>query len=270
MDHAGQKLKRAREQLKLTYRQVEQASQQIASRRGSEEFAVPLSRLADIENKGTVPSIYRIYTLCAVYRLDMEEVLRWYGVPGEHLAAESLHMELPVTHLLRFRNAAQVTVPQPSTAPIDLDRTTYLSEFIRRWGKMPFTFLNGLETREYRYGWIGLEDWSMYPILHPGAVVAIDESRRKIAAGGWTNEFDRPIYFLESRDGHRVGWCTLTGNRLILEPHPSSQQPAASYTFHSEIDVVGQVIGLAMLLEPRMRRSSRSGPPADATLRGAR
>jgi hypothetical protein len=39
-----------------------------------------LSRLADIENRDTVASIYRLYTLCAIYRLDFDEVLEWYGV----------------------------------------------------------------------------------------------------------------------------------------------------------------------------------------------
>ena len=55
MERAGEKLKRIRERLKLTYRDVEKASQQIAEHRGSDEFAIALSRLADIENKGTVP-----------------------------------------------------------------------------------------------------------------------------------------------------------------------------------------------------------------------
>ena len=68
MERPGDRLKRVRERLKLTYRDVEKASHQIALRRGSEEFAIALSRLADMENKQTVPSIYRIYSLSAIYR----------------------------------------------------------------------------------------------------------------------------------------------------------------------------------------------------------
>ena len=86
MDRPGERLKRTRERLKLTFRDVEQASLQVAARRDNDEFAIALSRLADIENKGTVPSIYRLYTLSVIYRLDYEEVLRWYGVPREQLA----------------------------------------------------------------------------------------------------------------------------------------------------------------------------------------
>ena len=136
---------------------------------------------------------------------------------------------------------------------MDHPGTRLRRERIRRWGKMPFTFLNGLETREFRYGWIGLKDWSMYPVLHPGSVVAIDDRLRKIACGGWNNEHDRPIYFFESRDGFRCGWCTLDVSRLILEPHPASNQPAAIFDWPREIEVVGQVVGVAMMLRHRKR-----------------
>ena len=50
MERPGQKLKRVRERLNLTYRDVELASRQIAARRGSDNFVIALSRLADIEH----------------------------------------------------------------------------------------------------------------------------------------------------------------------------------------------------------------------------
>ena len=77
---AGQKLRRERERLDLRYRDVEEASQRIAEKFGNSEFAIALSRLADIENRGTVPTIYRLYTLVSIYNLDYSEVLNWYGV----------------------------------------------------------------------------------------------------------------------------------------------------------------------------------------------
>jgi transcriptional regulator with XRE-family HTH domain len=76
MEEAGQKLKRVRERLRLKFRDVEEASARIAARHGSDEFIVALSRLADIENKGTMPSVYRLYSLCAIYRLEMDSVQR--------------------------------------------------------------------------------------------------------------------------------------------------------------------------------------------------
>jgi transcriptional regulator with XRE-family HTH domain len=258
MERPGEKLKRARERLKLTYRDVEKASQQLAQRHASDEFAIALSRLSDIENKGTVPTIFRLYSLCAIYRLNWEEVLDWYGVPLELLPAESLLTPLSETHAAEFAPAARFTVPQPADSEIDLNSTTFLSHVIRRWGKTGLSFLNGWDLRQHRYGFIGLEDWSMYPVLRPGSLVLIDDSRRRIATDGWTSEMDRPIYFLEHRGGYRCGWCTTYDNQILVQPHPSSHRKPDWYQV-GEIDVIGQVTGVAMLLETSKRRRARSG-----------
>jgi hypothetical protein len=91
----------------------------------------------------------------------------------------------------------------------------------------------------------------MYPLLRPGALVVIDDSRRKIVAGGWRHEFERPIYFLERRDGYVCGWCSLVGGRLVLQPHPASMCLPSVYAYPSEIEVIGQVVAVAMFLEPK-------------------
>lgn len=260
MDHTGEKLRKIRERLKLTYRDVEQASQQLARRRGSAEFLIPLSRLADIENNGKVPSLFRLYTLCVVYRLDFQEALHWYGIPLEHLGADALHVGLAETHPLPSKTHGVITIPNPPGAEIDLNKTTFLSHLIRQWGKVPLGYLNGIDLKQHRYGLVGLEDWSMFPILRPGSLVLIDDGRRKIARGGWASELDRPIYFLEHRDGFSCGWCTLQGDNLLVQPHPASEKQPSVFRFPDEIDVVGQIIGIAMLLESPKRRSVR--PPA--------
>jgi transcriptional regulator with XRE-family HTH domain len=258
MERAGGKLKRAREMLGLTYRDVEQASRQIAARRGSDEFIIALSRLADIENKGTAPTIHRIYTLCAIYRLDYDELLRWYDVPRSLLESDAVQIGLPGTHAVQFAQIGHATVPRMEDCEVDLKKTTFLSQLVRQWGRMPLNFLNDLDLKSYRYGFIGLDDWSMYPVLHPGALVAIDQSKRKIAAGGWTNELDRPIYFLEHRGGYLCGWCSTMGERLLVQPHPASSQQPAIFESDAGIDVIGQVVGVAMILESRKRRPNRA------------
>jgi len=65
MEEPGEKLKKIRQKLKLSFRDVEEASTRLAARYGSEEYVVALSRLSDIENKSVTPSVYRMYSLCA-------------------------------------------------------------------------------------------------------------------------------------------------------------------------------------------------------------
>jgi len=257
MDRPGEKLKRLRERLKLKYRDVEKASQEIAALRNNDEFAIALSRLADIENKQTVPTIYRIYTLSVIYRIDYQEVLRWYGVPVDLVAGDALHIGLKETHPVQFTAEAVITLPKALENQVDLNQTSFLSHMLGRWGRQGLSFLASTDLRQHRYGFIGFGDWSMYPILRPGAVVLIDPNRLKIATGGWTSEVDRPIYFIEHRGGYVCGWCALSGGRLIVEPHPASQL-APSIFEAGETDLIGQVTGVAMILDSRERHFARS------------
>jgi transcriptional regulator with XRE-family HTH domain len=259
MEEAGQKLRRARERLNLRYRDVEEASLRIAERMQNPEFAVALSRLADIENKGTLPTIYRLYSLCAIYRLDLFEVLRWYGVDFAGLPTDLLNVKVESTHLVGFTPPGHLRVEMPADPDpgIDPRRTTYLSHLIRRWGKLPLALLDGLDLKHHRYGFIGADDWFMYPLLPPGSLVLVDETRTKIASGGWASEFERPVYFFEHRGGYACAWCHLAENQLVLQPHPASMCTAQVFHYPSEIDVIGQVVGVAMRLDSARKRRAR-------------
>jgi len=259
MEDAGRKLKQARERLNLRYRDVEQASQKLAEIHGNSEFTVALSRLADIENKGTVPSLYRLYSLCAIYRLDILEVMEWYEVDISRLPSDAVEIELEATHSVGFSTTAHgvIQVPLSLDPGLDMKRTTFLSRMIQRWGTLPLVLMNGLDLRNHRYAFLGTEDWSMYPLLHPGSLLLVDETRRKIASSGWTNELDRPIYFLEHRVGHACGWCSLSGDQLVVIPHPASRHEPQVYTYPEEIEVIGQVSGVAMRLAPGSMRRTR-------------
>lgn len=260
MQDAGQRLKRSRERLNLRYRDVEEASLRIAERHQNDEYIIALSRLADIENKGTVPTMYRLYSLCAIYRLDYAEVLEWYGVVLSDLPSDSLNaVEIDRTHPIGFLPGAQgdVQVPLSLDPGLDMRRTTFLSRMIQKWGKLPLMLLDGLDLKNHRYGFVGTEDWSMYPLLQPGSLVVIDETKRKIGDQNWTNEFERPIYFFEHRKGYACCWCNLTENHLVLQPHPASQCNPEIFAYPDEIDIVGQVTGVAMRLDQSQRRRSR-------------
>ena len=195
MEDAGQRLRRARERLGLRVRDVEQASQRIAEKYQNLEFTVLINRISEIENKGLVPSLYKLYALCAIYRLDFGEALEWYGIDLASLPADALFAEVARTHIVGFEAPphGEIQVPLSLDPGLDLRRTTYVSRMIQRWGKLSLMFLAGLDPKERRYGFIGTDDWFMYPLLQPGSFVVIDETRRKIQNDGWSNEFDRPI-----------------------------------------------------------------------------
>ena len=268
---AGLKLKRVRECLQLRYRQVEQASNLIAEKHNNLDFAIGLSRLADIENKGVVPSIHRIYSLSAIYRLDIAEVLDWYGVKVEDILQDSSFVSPSKTHLLSGsdRDRGVVTLPLKLDPGVDLTKTTDLSRFIQKWGKVPISLLANLDIEAYRYAVIGSEDYLMFPLLRPGALVQIDEGQRKIQSTGWTHEFERPIYCFELRDGFACCWCNLTADQrnLILQPHQGSPCEPIVLNYPNDLDIIGRVVGVAQQFEvadhpsrPRKRTRSSVAP----------
>lgn len=258
LDEAGLRLRRVRESLGLRFRDVDVASQKIASHYGNEEYCIGLSRLSDIENRGVVPSIFRLYSLATIYRMSFVELVSWYGIEPGSQAVDSRLVELESTHLIDFapNELFEPEVPLELDPGLDVGKTSFLSRFFSRWGPLPMQLFQGIELKKKRYAMMGSEDWSMYPILKPGSVLLIQETNR-IAAGGWTDEWDRPIYFLMRREGYHVGWCHLEGDRLILMGHPSSNEPPKVFHYPNEIELVGQVVGVAMSLGTSPRRKQR-------------
>jgi transcriptional regulator with XRE-family HTH domain len=247
--NAGKKLRAAREKLGLTIRDVETASARLAEKYGNEDYTIPLSRLSDIETKGIIPSIYRLYAVAVIYRISVEELLLWYGIDLAQTATDLSVLGLPKTHLLRATvGTTELQIPVRMDPSFDIRRTTNIGRMVEKWGAIPFMYLQQLAGAVYTYGYIGMEDFAMYPLLLPGSFVQIDESKNKILDGMWRSEYERPIYFIETRDGYCCCWCALKGGQLVLQPHPLSPVQPRILKDQQEAEVIGQVVGMAMRL----------------------
>lgn len=242
--HAGSSLRNARERLGLTYRDVERASYELASQRGRPEFIVRLSRLADIENHEVTPSLHKIYALAAIYHLDPREICGWYDVPLDKHFADSSNLAAPSTHLAA--PPSSMHLPLRFDPGFDPRRTEHLSRMVERWGELEGALFSG--PQRYRYGYIGLEDRMMDPLLRPGSLVLVDPALRQVRNSGWNNEYERPLYFIDVRTGYRCGWCSLNGSSLNMQPHPLSPCRPEVLRLPQEADIVGQVVGVVMRL----------------------
>src|SRR3990172_4680263 len=105
-----------------------------------------------------------------------------------------------------------------------------------------------LNPRQRLYGYVGVDDRTMHPLIRPGSFVIIDDQELEVASGGWSHEFDRPIYFVELRRGYRCSWCQLEGSSLLLIPHPLSGCKVETFPYPDEAEVMGRVTGGAMQL----------------------
>jgi transcriptional regulator with XRE-family HTH domain len=239
-------LRQARERLGLTYRDVEQASYELAERHGRPEFIIHISRLADFENSGVVPGLHKIFSLCTIYHLDFNEVCRWYDIPLEEAFGNGLSRAAPRTHLAA--GPKTIRLPVQFDPGFDPRRTTSLTRMVESWGHFEAALFKN--HYYYLYGYVGHDDHWMEPILRPGALLLIDPRRQAVEAGGWRNEAERPIYMVDIRCGYRCCWCALDKNRLLLQPHALAPCAPEIYRFPDEAEIVGQVVGVSMRLIP--------------------
>jgi len=263
----GKSLRTLREKLGLSMRDVENSSARIADKYRNEEFSIPPSRLSDIETKGILPSIYRLYTLSVIYRRDLRELLNWYGVDLNNIAADLGSVSPPKSHLSdALASLSSVQVPLRMDPAFDERRTTNFGRMVEEWGLVPLAYLAQFANpRGFTYGYIGTEDFTMFPILPPGSFVQVDESKDKVVEGCWRSEYERPIYFVETRDGHTCCWCSMRHDDIILQPHPLSPVPLRILRRAQDAEVLGQVVGVAMKLTEWRALDSSPGskePPA--------
>jgi transcriptional regulator with XRE-family HTH domain len=249
MFSAGRKLRELREQIGMTLRDVEEASTRLAEVRGIEDYVMNPSRLSDIETKGVVPSIYRLYALSVIYRADFAEILKLYGVDIGSTAADLALFRPAKTHRLEIiSDRGSVNIPMKLDPGFDLRRTTNLGRMIENWGLVPLQYLQELAKQKYTYGYIGSEDLTMYPLLLPGSFIQIDEERSRAVDGNWRSEIERPIYFVETREGFLCSWCSVRPGEIVLQPHPLSPVLPRILKHPQEAEVIGQVVGIAMRL----------------------
>ncbi len=256
---AGRHLKELRHRLGITTREVERHSRKIVEAEDNEEFYISNAWLTQVENKQSVPSIYKLYSLSIIYRTKFTDLLLLYGVDLEKISKYQLATPLQRTHLATvevYDRERAVSFPVRFDPGFRLERTNLLSRMVEIWGEVPLAFIRHLDVKRYRYGYIGLEDYTLYPLLRPGSFVQIDDRQDKVERVAWRTEFDRPIYFVELRDGYACSWCELQGNMLTLLPHPLSPCSSRQFVCPTDAEIVGRVVAVAMRIVDYPARSA--------------
>ena len=71
----GDQLRELRNRLGVTTREVEDLSRRLAERTGNEEYYISNAWLTQLENKNSVPSIYKLFSLSVIYRSTFSDLL---------------------------------------------------------------------------------------------------------------------------------------------------------------------------------------------------
>lgn len=241
MDGMGAQLRAARSRLGFTLREVEERSFMLARQRGQSGYRISASWLDRIEREDRELSGTKLIALTFIYSLTMDQMLAL--CPGG--SDSSTHLEnvaSPNTTLLLtegpLEEHARLWLPDKIMADPPPEDTALLP------------IGEGVLPSHFRRGIIGRRDHNMEPMVLAGSIVLIDTQRKAIAKRReWSNDFDRPIYFLFTRRGYRCGFCALDREEqwLRIVPHMLSPEPDGNelrWRYRKEVEVVGTVAAL--------------------------
>src|SRR5260221_2965047 len=225
--HPGQRLRTIRKDLGISARQVEKYSRQIANAERSPKFYISNAWLSQIEAMGPVPSVPKLFSLSVIYRINFVELLSLFGIDLERIGlhqVEILFPKPPPAKLEVYNEKRTATFPVLLHEGFKVEKTTLLSRIVKIWGDVPISVIRHLDVRNSDYGYVGLRDHTMDPLVPPGSFVQIDNQVREVLRhSSWRTKLHRPIYFVKIPGRESCSWCEPKRNQLTPLPHPPAR-----------------------------------------------
>jgi hypothetical protein len=260
---AGKRLRAERERLCLSTRDVERLSHEIARKRNNPHYYISHGWVADIEAGKFKPNLFKFHCLSLIYNWNLDEILSLFGVGLKEAGREPGIVGLPRTHLLAplvEGSGETIVAPLELKNQVSIEQTNLVSRMFESWGEIPLALLQQTSLHNSLFGYIGTEDYMLYPLIRPGSFVQIDSRQTKVTTD-WKNEFDRPIYFVELRSGYVCSWCELRGSQLILLPTPQSREHSRQVRYPGDADILGRVTAVTMrIADMRDDAQKNTGP----------
>ena len=236
-------LRSVRIQWGFSLRDVRKRSQSLANEWGSRSYEVSGSWLCKVERGQFEMTVPKLISLATIYSRPPEELLR-QCLPEPPKSPGFRELQGPNATVLvdgggRLDEETRQVLPDSfSSEPIPDDTMLLPME-------------ESLSSTSIRRAMIGRRDRALYPFIRPGSVLSVDTQRKAIPSRRtWTNEFERPIYLLQTHKGLVSGWCDLDkdGFWLTLIPHNLSRETSQRWRYRKEVEVVGRAIAVAMRL----------------------
>jgi transcriptional regulator with XRE-family HTH domain len=238
----GEMLREARIQWGLSLRDVKDRSHALAQQWGSRSYEVSFSWLSKLESGEHEMTLPKLISLATIYSKPPEELFR-RCLPEPARSQAPYHLVGPNTTVLvtggPLEQQARHLLPDSFTSdPLPEDT-------------MLLPLEDSMVSTPYRRAIIGRRDRTLDPMIRPGSILKIDTQKRAIASRKeWTNEFDRPIYLLQTHRGFVCGWCELDkeGLWLTLVTHSLSHEPCQRWRYRKEVEVIGRAVAVSMRL----------------------
>jgi transcriptional regulator with XRE-family HTH domain len=244
----GAMLKRTRKRRNLSVREAARMSRTIAEILKDERYAASPSSLSDYELRSVAPrDFHKIITLCSIYGLRLESVLKRIGIDPSDAGAETMPD--------RYLSGAEPPVAAKVSAADDV-RTGFFEKLLKECQDIPFFlrhslgyFSSSAHVSLDDFFWVGEDDDPIHPYLVKGLVVMVNR-RRKTPLHFVSKPFwQQPIYVVLKRDGaHLAACCRVENGALVVHPYAQDFRRDQEYELHQDAEVVGQVIAIARRL----------------------
>jgi transcriptional regulator with XRE-family HTH domain len=238
----GESLRAIRKGWQLSLREVEERSFRFAQEHGSQSHQVSASWLTRLERGTHELTVSKLMALASIYNIPVEQLLHSIcPVDPQPILSER---SIPNVTMLQTEGPLEEQAKYMLTEPPDADQLSDETVLLPIGG--------GLSQAPYRRAIIGKRDRTLEPVIRPGTIVHIDTQKRSISLRkDWKHEFQRPIYFLMTREGYVCGWCELDRKSewLTLVPHPLSRVSSRRWKYRTEIENLGRVVVVAIRLE---------------------
>jgi transcriptional regulator with XRE-family HTH domain len=245
LESFGQLLKRARRRMNLSLREAAALSRTIREVLNDDRYFTSPSSLSDYELRDAVPrDFHKVLTLCSIYSLQFESVLKEMRVDIGDAGTESM----PDRYL--FRPEAMVVAKNADTGVVGKG---LVEKLLEECEEVPFFLRNSLE---YFAGsahvslddffWVGGEDHPLHPYLAKGLVVMVNRRRKTALHFASRPIWQQPIYVLLKRDGtYLAASCGVENKTLVIHPYTRDFYPSAGYRIHQDAEIVGQIVAVA-------------------------
>jgi transcriptional regulator with XRE-family HTH domain len=252
---AGRRLRAVRESLRLSTYDVQRLSQAIARKRNDPDYYISRTWVSDIESGKFRPKLFKLHSLSLIYRRDLDELMSFFGLDIHQSREDQGLVNFPNTCLVKppADSHQTITIPIELRDGVELSRTNLLSQLFHHYAEVPIVMLKQMDWQHSLYGYIGTNDYTLYPLIRPGALVQIDTHQARVTSDGWRSEFDRPVYFVDLRDFYVCSWCEIDRGQLILIPSPQSGKQARHVKYPEDADILGRVTAVTMPIADCLR-----------------
>jgi transcriptional regulator with XRE-family HTH domain len=243
----GQLLKSTRRRRNLSVREAARMSHTIAEILKDGRYAISPSSLSDYELRNVVPrNFHKIITLCSIYGLHVESVLRRTGIDLSDQGADPM----PDRYL------SHGEPPVASKVSADDVRTGFLGKLLEECHDIPIFLRHSLgyfsgspHVSLDDFFWVGGGDDPLHPYLANGLMAMVNRRRKTPLYFVSKPLWQQPIYVILKRDGsHIAACCGVENGVLIVHPYSEDFRQDEEYALRQDAEVVGQIVAIARRL----------------------